>query len=168
MSDLSTKIFLVSGSINKKDSLCKDFNVFCEILSSYSIIGVFTKRYPFFKNKSKTDLDIISSLCAPSGSKTLKPSKRKETEIVDLIKIYLKKNNLIFKILNNIEWSDVGTIDDFNKISNFIKSKEISNKKKIGCLEEIVLKNKWINKAQVKKNIDFYGECKYSNYLKKI
>ena len=43
MSDLRTKIFFVSGSINKKDSLCKDFNVFCEILSSYSIIGVLNK-----------------------------------------------------------------------------------------------------------------------------
>ena len=87
---------------------------------------------------------------------------------MDLIKIYLKKNNLHFKTLKNIEWSDVGTIEDFNKISNFIKSKEISNNKKIGCLEEIVLKNGWINKAQIKKNIKFYGECEYSNYLKKI
>jgi len=105
---------------------------------------------------------------AYKNTKLLKPSKRKETEIVDLIKIYLKKNNLDFKTINNTEWSDVGTIDDFNKISNFIKLKEISNKKKIGCLEEIVLKNKWINKAQVKKNINFYGDCEYSNYLKKI
>lgn len=105
---------------------------------------------------------------AYKNAKVLKPSKRKETEIVDLIKIYLKKNNLHFKTLKNIEWSDVGTIEDFNKISNFIKSKEISNNKKIGCLEEIVLKNRWINKAQIKKNIKFYGECEYSNYLKKI
>lgn len=105
---------------------------------------------------------------AYKNAKVLKPSKRKETEIVDLIKIYLKKNNLHFKTLKNIEWSDVGTIEDFNKISNFIKSKEISNNKKIGCLEEIVLKNGWINKAQIKKNIKFYGECEYSNYLKKI
>jgi glucose-1-phosphate thymidylyltransferase len=96
---------------------------------------------------------------AYKNARLLKPSKRKETEIVDLIKIYLKKNNLGFKTLNNIKWSDVGTIDDFNKISNFIKLKEFSNKKKIGCLEEILLKNKWINKAQVKKNINFYVEC---------
>ena len=102
------------------------------------------------------------------NTRFLKPSKRKETEIVDLIKIYLKKKNLEFKTLNNIEWSDVGTIDDFSKISNFIKLKEISSKKKIGCLEEIALKNKWINKAQVKKNINFYGECEYSNYLKNL
>ena len=77
MSDLRTKIFFVSGSINKKDSLCNDFNVFCEILSSYSIIGVLTNKYPFWKNKSRITLDIISSLCASSGSKTLKPSGSK-------------------------------------------------------------------------------------------
>lgn len=105
---------------------------------------------------------------AYKNAKFLKPSKRKETEIVDLIKIYLNKNNLHFKTLKNIEWSDVGTIDDFNKISNFIRLKEISSNKKIGCLEEIVLKNKWINKSQIKKNINFYGECEYSAYLKKI
>ena len=60
----------------------------------------------------------------------LKPSKRKETEIVDLIKIYLKRNNLGFKILNNIEWSDVGTIDDLIKFPISLNLKRFQIKKK--------------------------------------
>jgi glucose-1-phosphate thymidylyltransferase len=39
---------------------------------------------------------------------------------------------------------------------------------KIGCIEEVALKKKWINKNQIKKNIKFYGKCIYSDYLKNI
>ena len=104
----------------------------------------------------------------PKYAKTLKPSRRKETEIVDLIKIYLKRRILNYKFIKKSIWSDVGTIADYNKISNFIKLKEKATKIKIACLEEISLKNKWITKKQIKKNINFYGDCEYSNYLKKI
>ena len=101
-------------------------------------------------------------------AKTLKPSRRKETEIVDLIKMYLNKRRLNYQFIKKSIWSDVGTIADYNKISNFIKIKEKATKIKIACLEEISLKNRWITKKQIKKNINFYGECEYSNYLKKI
>jgi len=101
-------------------------------------------------------------------AKTLKPSRRKETEIVDLIKMYLNKRRLNYQFIKKSIWSDVGTIADYNKISNFIKLKEKVTKIKIACLEEISLKNKWITKKQIKKNINFYGDCEYSNYLKKI
>ena len=101
-------------------------------------------------------------------AKTLKPSRRRETEIVDLIKIYLKKKKLDYQLIKKLIWSDVGTISDYNNISNFVKLKEKATKIKIACLEEISLKNKWITKKQIKKNINFYGDCEYSNYLKKI
>ncbi len=101
-------------------------------------------------------------------AKTLKPSRRRETEIVDLIKIYLKKNKLDYQLIKKLIWSDVGTISDYNNISNFVKLKEKATKNKIACLEEISLKNKWITKNQIKKNINFYGDCEYSNHLKKI
>ena len=75
-------------------------------------------------------------------AKTLKPSRRRETEIVDLIKIYLKKNKLDYQLIKKLIWSDVGTISDYNNISNFVKLKEKATKNKIACLEEISLKNK--------------------------
>ena len=120
-------------------------------LSDVAIMGI----YFFDENVSKY-------------AKILKPSKRKETEIVDLIKVYLNKKRLNYQLVKKSTWSDVGTISDYNKISNFVKLKEKATKIKIACLEEISLKNKWITKKQIKKNINFYGDCEYSNYLKKI
>ena len=102
-------------------------------------------------------------------SSKLKPSKRKETEIIDLINIYKKKGNLSFsKIGRGAVWSDVGKIDDFSNISNFVSSIEKVQGIKIACLDEISYKNQWINKQQIKKNIKFYGICPFSNYLKKL
>ncbi len=102
-------------------------------------------------------------------SKSLKPSKRNELEIVDLLKIYKLKKYLNADILNkNIKWFDAGSVDDLLLASNFIKN--IEKKKKIitGCLEQIAYKKKWINSNKIKKSIKFYGKCNYSNYLKKI
>lgn len=99
----------------------------------------------------------------------LKPSKRKETEIIDLINLYKKKGRLNFnKIGRGAVWSDVGKIDDFTNISNFVSSIEKVQGIKIACLDEISYNNQWIDKRQVKKNIIFYGNCSYSHYLKKI
>ncbi len=99
----------------------------------------------------------------------LKPSKRKETEIIDLINLYKKKGNLKFnKIGRGAIWSDVGKINDFINISNYVSSIETIQGIKIACLDEISYKNHWINKKQIRKNIIFYGNCPYSDYLKNI
>ena len=102
-------------------------------------------------------------------SKKLKPSKRKETEIVDLIKYYQKKGNLNhIKLGRGAIWSDAGKIDDFMNIGNFVTSVEKVQDLKIACLDEIAFRKKWIKKNQLIKNISFYGNCPYSDYLTKI
>jgi len=102
-------------------------------------------------------------------SKTLKPSKRGELEIVDLLNIYKKKNKLTADFIGRGgAWLDTGSIDDYYKTFSFVHSIENRQGVKIACLEEIALFNKWINKSQIKKQIKFYGNCDYSNYLKKI
>ena len=99
----------------------------------------------------------------------LKPSKRNETEIVDLIKYYQKKGSLNYiKLGRGAVWSDAGKIDDFMNISNFVTSVEKVQGLKIACLDEIAYQKKWIKKDQLIKNINFYGNCPYSDYLKKI
>ena len=65
-------------------------------------------------------------------------------------------------------WSDAGKIDDMSNISTFVESVEKVENIKIACLEEISLSKKWINKKKILKNIKFYGNCEYSNYLKKL
>ena len=102
-------------------------------------------------------------------AKELKPSKRNELEIVDLLNKYKKRNKLSAEYIGRGgAWLDTGSIENFYKTSNFVSSIENLQGFKIACLEEIALNNKWINKKIVKQSIKFYGNCEYSNYLKKI
>ena len=99
----------------------------------------------------------------------LKPSKRKELEIVDLLNKYKKNNALNAEFLGRGgAWLDTGSIDDFYKTSAFVSALENRQGLKIACLEEIALNNNWITKKNLKEAINFYGNCLYSNYLKKL
>ena len=102
-------------------------------------------------------------------SKELKPSKRKELEITDLLNKYKKISKLSADFIGRDgTWLDAGSIEDFYKTSNFVSAVENKKRFKIACLEEIAFKNKWINKKQINKAIKFYGKCKYSTYLKNL
>ena len=102
-------------------------------------------------------------------AKELKPSKRKELEITDLLNKYKKIGKLSADFIGRDgTWLDAGSIEDFYKTSNFVSAVENKKRFKIACLEEIAFKNKWINKKQIKKAIKFYGKCKYSTYLKNL
>ncbi len=99
----------------------------------------------------------------------LKPSKRNELEITDLLNIYRKKGNLKADYIGRGgAWLDTGSLEDFYKTSAFVSAIENIQGFKIACLEEISFLNKWINKKNVLNAIKFYGNCEYSNYLKKL
>ena len=102
-------------------------------------------------------------------SKSLKPSKRKEIEIVDLLNKYKNKNKLDVEIIGRGgTWLDTGSIVDFNNASNFVATIENRQGFKIGCVEEIAFQNKWINKIHMRRAINFYGNCEYSRYISKF
>ena len=102
-------------------------------------------------------------------SKSLKPSKRKELEIVDLLKKYKKKNKLKAELIGRGgTWLDTGNIQDFYNASNYISAVENRQGLKIACIEEISLNKKWIGKKDIINAIKFYGSCDYSKYLKSI
>ena len=102
-------------------------------------------------------------------AKSLKPSKRKELEIIDLLNKYRLNKKLSAEILGRGgAWLDTGSIEDFYKTTAFVQAIENRQGLKIACLEEIALLNQWITKSQVMKQIKFYGNCEYSNYLKKV
>ena len=102
-------------------------------------------------------------------AKNLKPSERKELEIIDLLNKYKIKKKLYAEFLGRGgAWLDTGSIEDYYKTSAFVQAIENRQGLKIACLEEIALLNKWITKSQVMKQVKFYGNCEYSNYLKKI
>ena len=102
-------------------------------------------------------------------AKELKPSKRGELEIVDLINKYRKKNQLKADIIGRGgAWLDTGSIEDFYKTTSFVSAIENRQGFKIACLEEIAFGNGWIKKKNIKDAIKFYGNCEYSKYLEKI
>ena len=99
----------------------------------------------------------------------LKPSKRKELEIVDLINLYKKKNKLkVTKLGRGSAWMDVGNFNDLQSTSNFIQNVEQRQNYKIGCIEEIAFNNNWINKQNIINRIKFCGNTNYSKYLRKL
>ena len=96
----------------------------------------------------------------------MKPSKRKEIEIVDLLKKYKKRNTLSAEFLGRGgAWMDAGSIKDFYNTSAFVSALEKRQGLKIACLEEIALNNRWIKKKNIIDSIKFYGKCDYSKYL---
>lgn len=102
-------------------------------------------------------------------SKELRPSKRNELEIVDLLSKYKVKNQLSAEIIGRGgAWLDTGSIKSFYETSNFVSSIEGRQGFKIGCIEEIAFNNKWIGKVEIKKAQKFYGNCEYSKYLDSI
>ena len=102
-------------------------------------------------------------------AKRLKPSKRNEVEIVDLLNFYKSKKQLSADLIGRGgAWLDTGSIKDFYKTSAFVSAIENRQGFKIACLEEISLNKKWIGKKEIIESIKFYGSCEYSNYLKKM
>lgn len=100
--------------------------------------------------------------------KTLKKSKRGELEIVDLINIYVKKQITRFSVVGRgISWLDMGSFDDMNDCSNYIRAIEKRQNFMISSPEEIAFINKWITKKQLI-NISKKYNNDYGTYLKKI
>ena len=102
-------------------------------------------------------------------AKSLKPSKRGELEITDLLKKYKSNKNLSAEIIGRGgAWLDTGSIEDYYKTIAFVQAVENRQGLKIACLEEIAFLNKWIKKKEILNSVKFYGNCEYSKYLEKL
>ena len=138
--------------INNKNKIIKIIEKPKKFISNLAITGLY-----FFDNK------VIKF------TKTLKPSKRKELEIVDLLKKYNNKNKLSAEFIGRGgAWLDTGSIKDFYDASSFVSALENRQGLKIACIEEIALLNKWIGIKEIERSIKFYGICAYSAYLKNL
>ena len=137
------------ASINKKNKITKIVEKPKKPFSNLAVTGLY-----FFDNK------------VVDYSKNLRPSKRKEIEIVDLLNKYKKKNMLSAEFLGRgAAWLDTGSFKDFYNTSAFVSALENRQGLKIACLEEIAFKNSWINKKNIINAMKFYGKCEYSQYL---
>ena len=102
-------------------------------------------------------------------AKQLKPSKRGETEIIDLCKKYLESENLNVKNLTrSMTWIDAGTFESILLASNFVANCEQIQSYKVSCPEEVAYKNKWIDGKQLLKIAESYPKSGYGDYLSSI
>ncbi|MDA9071236.1 sugar phosphate nucleotidyltransferase [Candidatus Pelagibacter sp.] len=140
------------AKVNNKNKIIQLKEKPKKFISNHAITGLY-----FFDNK------------VVNYSKSLKPSKRGEVEITDLLMKYKKNNELSADFIGRGgAWLDTGSIEDYYKTIAFVQAIENRQGLKIACIEEIAYLNKWINKKHISKSIKFYGNCEYSNYLKKI
>ena len=145
-------LFGVAKINNKNKNILKIIEKPKKFISNYAITGLY-----FFDKK------------VVNYAKKLKPSKRGELEIIDLINQYKKTKKLSAEFIGRGgAWLDTGSISDYYKTSAFVQAVENRQGFKIACLEEIAFLNKWINKKDLKDAIKFYGNCEYSSYLKEL
>tara|TARA_B110000263_G_scaffold12634_1_gene10636 strand:+ start:133 stop:1002 length:870 start_codon:yes stop_codon:yes gene_type:complete len=136
--------------------------------SKNKIIQIKEKPKKFVSNYAITGLYFFDNNVVKYAKK-LKPSKRGELEIIDLIMKYKKINKLSSEFIGRGgAWLDTGSIENYYKTSAFVQAIQNRQGVKIACIEEIALLNKWITKKEMAKQILFYGNCEYSNYLKEI
>ena len=173
--------FFYGESLTKKLKKCIKLNKGAKVIlhpvsnpSSYGvakisnknkIVKIIEKPKKAFSNLAVTGLYFFDNNVI-NYCENLKPSKRNEIEIVDLLNKYKKKRKLSAEFLGRGgAWLDTGSIKDFYNATAFVSALEKRQGLKIACLEEIAFNNKWIKKKNIVEAIKFYGKCNYSNYL---
>lgn len=102
-------------------------------------------------------------------AKGLKPSERGELEITDINRLYLEAGNLNVELLGQgFTWLDTGTHESLVDATNFVKTIEQHQHRKIACLEEIAYLNGWITKDDVLKVYEVFKKNQYGQYLKDV
>ena len=102
-------------------------------------------------------------------AKSLKPSARGELEITDLNRIYLENGELEVTLLGQgFTWLDTGTHESLVEATNFVKTMEDHQHRKIACLEEIAYHNKWISREEVIEAYEVLKKNEYGAYLKDV
>ena len=102
-------------------------------------------------------------------AKGLKPSKRGELEITDLNRIYLDQGELNVELLGQgFTWLDTGTHESLVEATNFVKTIEDHQHRKIACLEEIAYLNGWIDRDAVLAVYEIMKKNQYGQYLKAV
>ncbi len=169
----------LTKSLQKATRLNSGAKVFLHPVKNPKLYGIATIKNKKIINLKEKPITTKSNL-AVTGlyffdknvvtlSKSLKPSKRKELEIIDLLNKYRKKNKLSAEFLGRGgAWLDAGSIEDYYDTTSFVSTIEKRQGFKIACLEEIAWRKKWINKKNLYQSMKFYGNCEYSKYLKKL
>ena len=102
-------------------------------------------------------------------AKRLTPSARGELEITDLNRMYLERDKLNVELLGQgFTWLDTGTHESLVDATNFVKTMETHQHRKLGCLEEIAYLNGWITREEVMAAYEELKQNQYGQYLKDV
>ena len=90
-------------------------------------------------------------------------------EITDLNRVYLERGELNVVLLGQgYTWLDTGTHESLVDATNFVKSMEQHQHRKIACLEEIAYLNGWIDREDVLKVCEVMKGNQYGQYLRDV
>lgn len=102
-------------------------------------------------------------------AKQLQPSERKELEITDVNKVYLKRGNLhVHQLGRGFAWLDAGTHESLLQASTFIEAIENRQSLMVGCIEEIAWRKNYISDEQLHSLAIKYKKSSYGDYLLKL
>lgn len=102
-------------------------------------------------------------------AREIQPSERGELEITDLNRMYLERDNLLVEVLGQgFTWLDTGTMDSLVDATNFVRTVETHQHRKIGCIEEIAYLNGWIGREQLLALYESMKKNEYGQYLKDV
>ena len=100
-------------------------------------------------------------------AKSIRPSARGELEITDLNRLYMEEGSLDVQLLGQgYTWLDTGTHESLAEATEFVKTIETHQHRKIACLEEIAFKNGWITKDRMEEACKLYAKNQYGRYLR--
>ena len=102
-------------------------------------------------------------------AKALKPSKRGELEITDINNIYLKQGKLkVAQMGRGTAWLDTGTFDSLMQAATFVQVIEQRQNLKVGCIEEVAYRMKFISKSQLLELAKPLEKSGYGTYLQMV
>lgn len=102
-------------------------------------------------------------------AETIKPSKRGELEITEIMQIYVDDMDLDYvKLPTGTVWLDTGTPNSLSDASQFVRVLEDRTGKKIACLEEISYNKRWITKSELQIRVKYFGNSSYGKYLESL
>jgi len=102
-------------------------------------------------------------------AKNIPLSERGEYEITDVNRVYLEQKELTVGVMQRgTAWLDTGTFDSLSNATEFVRVIEQRQDFKIGCIEEVAYRMKYIGKSQLEDIAQSLVKSGYGEYLMRL